>query len=268
MRLTPLAPGGLPRALALSTLVGWNQNEADWRVFLERGQVMALDDGEAELAASVATLSYGPVAWISMVLVRPDRRRQGLAREAMEWAVASLRAAGAICIALDATPDGQPAYRRLGFRDVWGFSRWSVPPLPAIAGVREMTEADFPAILALDQASFGADRAWLLRRMADRHPAFVLEEGGRVVAAVLGRDGTRWNQAGPLWAREAAHAQALLAAALPGGGVADLRDDAPLFSWLEEELGARMRPFSRMVLDGTLPGEPAGCMAVLGPEFG
>lgn len=268
MRLSPLAPAALPRALALSTLVGWNQTEDDWGVFLDHGQVMALDDGEAELAASVATLSYGPVAWISMVLVRPDRRRQGLAREAMEWAVASLRAAGAGCIALDATPDGQPVYRRLGFSDVWGFSRWNVPPLPVAPGVRAMTEDDLPAILALDEACFGADRGWLLRRMARRHPGFVLEEGGRVVAAALGRDGTRWNQAGPIWAREAGHAQALLAAALPRGGVADLRDDAPILAWLEEELGARMRPFSRMVLDGVLPGGAPGGMAVMGPEFG
>ena len=268
MRLTPLTAQALPRAVALSSLIGWNQTEDDWRAFLERGQVMMLDDGEAELAASVATLCYGPVAWISMLLVRPDLRCQGLARAGMEWAVASLRQAGAGCIALDATPDGQAVYRRMGFRDVWGFSRWNVPPLPPMPGVREMTEADFPALLALDAACFGADRAWLLRRMADRHPGFVLEEAGRVVAAILWRDGMRWTQAGPLWAREAAHAQALLAAALPRGGVADLRDDAPIFGWLEGELGARMRPFSRMALDGALPGDAAGCMGVLGHEFG
>ncbi|NDG49741.1 MAG: GNAT family N-acetyltransferase, partial [Rhodospirillales bacterium] len=93
MQLTPLPPTALPRALALSSLIGWNQTMADWQVFAEHGAVMACDDGEPELAATVATLHYGPVAWISMVLVRPDLRRQGLARKAIEWAVASLRAA-------------------------------------------------------------------------------------------------------------------------------------------------------------------------------
>ena len=263
--LAPLTPAQLPRALALSTLVGWNQTAADWRVFLDRGQVMGLDDGEPELAASVATLHYGAVAWISMVLVRPDQRRRGLARAAMQWAIASLRQAGAGCIALDATPDGRQVYRQLGFSDAWGFSRWSVPPLPPLPGTRRMMAADWPAVLALDAAAFGADRAWLLGAL----PAgFVVEEGGRVVAAALRREGTRWPQAGPIFAREARHGQALLAAVLPGGGIADLRDDVPFLPWLEEELGARLRRFTRMVLDGALPGDVGGCMAVLGPEFG
>jgi GNAT superfamily N-acetyltransferase len=264
VRLTALPPEALPRALAISTLIGWNQTAADWRVFLEHGRVMALDDGEPEMAATVATLDYGPVAWVSMVLVRPDRRRQGLARAAMQWAVASLREEGARCIALDATPDGREVYRRLGFADGWGFTRWNIPPLPPMPGPRPMTEADLPAVLALDMAAFGADRAWLL---AGR-PGFVIEEGGRIVAAVMLRDGTRWPHAGPLWAREPRHAQALLAAALPGGGIADLRDGLAILPWLEEELGAPMRPFTRMVLDGALPAAGEGCMAVLGPEFG
>lgn len=269
MRLTALRPEALPRALALSTLVGWNQTAADWRIFAEHGAVMALDDGQPELAATIATLHYGPVAWIGMVLVRPDLRRQGLAREAMGWAMASLRAAGAACIALDATPDGREVYRRLGFADAWGFSRWHIPPLPAMPGPRPMTEADIPAVLALDKGSFGADRAWLLRYLLTRRPGFVVEEAGRIVAAVLGRDGTRWDQAGPLWAQQPHHAQALLAACLPGGGIADLLDGLPFLPWLEAELAAPMRPFTRMVLDGALPpaGE-AGCVGVLGPEFG
>lgn len=268
MQLTPLPPTALPRALALSSLIGWNQTLADWQVFAEHGAVMACDDGEPELAATVATLHYGPVAWISMVLVRPDLRRQGLARKAMEWAVASLRAAGTSSIALDATPDGREVYRRMGFADAWGFSRWHIPPLPRPTGPRPMTEADIPAVLALDAQHFGANRAWLLRQMLTRSPGWVIEEGGRIVAAVLGRDGTRWRQAGPLWAEAAPQAQALLAAALPDGGIADLRDGQAFLPWLEAELAAPMRPFTRMVLGEPLPPMGPACVAVLGPEFG
>src|SRR4051794_12362256 len=101
---TPLAEPRLSAAAALSALIGWNQTEADWRIFQRHGQVRALDDGGAALAATAAILPYGPaVAWISMVLVRPDRRRQGLATALMRWAVG---AAGTPCIALDATPAG------------------------------------------------------------------------------------------------------------------------------------------------------------------
>ena len=88
------------------------------------------------------------------------------------------------------------------------------------------------------------------------------------VAAVLRRDGTRWRQAGPLWAEAAPQAQALLAAALPEGGIADLRDGQAFLPWLEAELAAPMRPFTRMVLGEPLPPIGPTCVAVLGPEFG
>ena len=134
----PMTEAALPRAAALSALIGWNQTAADWCVFLRHGAVRMLDDGEGQaLAATAATLPHGPgLAWISMVLVRPDMRRRGLATALMRWAVESLRAAEVPCIALDATPAGREVYRRLGFRDLWGFERWALPGhLAAPAGV-------------------------------------------------------------------------------------------------------------------------------------
>ena len=119
----------LQRALpqhALSRLVGWNQVARDWALFLAEGEGRALDDGRDALAATAVVIRYGAdLAWISMVLVRPDMRRQGHATALMRWAVEAL--AGTRCAALDATPAGREVYRRLGFRDLWGFARWSVP---------------------------------------------------------------------------------------------------------------------------------------------
>jgi len=40
VRLTPLSPAALPRALALSSLIGWNQTLADWQVSLSLGAVL------------------------------------------------------------------------------------------------------------------------------------------------------------------------------------------------------------------------------------
>ncbi|WP_270939138.1 GNAT family N-acetyltransferase, partial [Falsiroseomonas oryzae] len=135
MQPRPLTEADLPRAAALSRLAGWNQAETDWRVFLQDGAVRALDDGDQDcLAATAAVLPFGPdLAWISMVLVRPDRRRQGLASELMRWAIARLD--GTRCVALDATPDGRAVYRRLGFADVFGFTRWRLPAAPAAPAV-------------------------------------------------------------------------------------------------------------------------------------
>lgn len=277
----PLAEADLPRAAALSALIGWNQTEADWRLFARHGAVRALDDGEARaLAATAATLPYGTeVAWVSMVLVRPDRRRQGLATALMRWAVESLRAASVPSIALDATPAGREVYRRLGFRDLWGFARWAMPPaLPGESGIpvrRLRGGADWSALLALDAAAFGAPREFLLRDFAARCPdaALVVDApDGGLAGALLARDGVRGPQLGPLYAAEAATARALLAAGLAAcpGAVLDLRGDDPfgLGAWLARHGGAVQRPFTRMALGADPPGDPARLLAVAGPEFG
>ena len=265
MRLRRPAPGDLPRALALSTLAGWNQTALDWQAFARHGSLRLRDDGGAALAATIATLPFGPVTWISMVLVRPELRRQGLASGMLRWALRSLR--GTACLALDATPEGRAVYARMGFRDVWGFSRWQVPRLPAMPGARPMTEADWPGVVALDAAAFGAGRGWLLDAICQR-PGFVVEKGGLIIGAILCRDGARAPHAGPLLAREPGIGMALLAAALPEGGLVDLRDTAAMAGWLRAHGGAPLRGFSRMVRGADLPGDASGCMAVLGPEFG
>jgi len=269
---TPLPPAALPRAAALSALIGWNQTAEDWRIFAEHGAVRVLEDGDpAVLAATAAVLPYGArVAWISMVLVRPDRRRERLATALMRWAVEHLQAASTPSIALDATPAGQPVYAKLGFRDLWGFRRWALPAaLPAEPGLapRPLAEIDWPEVLARDLAGFGAPREALLQSLTARAPAFILPGRG----VLLARDGVRGPQLGPLHAEDAAAARALLAAgaaALPGA-VLDLRDGAlGLDDWLAAAGGQVQRPFTRMALGEDPPGDPARIIAVAGPEFG
>lgn len=273
--LLPLDERDLARAAALSALIGWNQTVSDWQLFQRHGSVRALDDGDpAALAGTAATLAYGPdLAWVSMVLVRPDRRRQGLATALMRWAVENLRAAGIACIALDATPAGREVYRRLGFRDAWAFARWQVPPgLPPEPGVpvRPLAAADWPAVLALDASVFGAPRAFLLRSLVGRAPGFVVaDDHGGLRGMLLARDGLRGPQLGPLFAADAATARALLAAAaaaLPGA-VIDLRNTG-VARWLAGRGGDLLRPFTRMTLGVPLPGDTPRCIAVAGPEFG
>lgn len=268
-----LTDADLWRAATLSALVGWNQNEADWRVFLRDGAVQGLDDGHPEtLAATAATLPYGPdLAWISMVLVRPDRRREGLATALMRWAIAQLE--GTRCVALDATPAGREVYRRLGFRGVFGFARWRLeaPPAAPPAALRPVSEADWPALLALDAEAFGAGRAALLRGFAARLPeaAWVAQDGS---GFVLGRDGLNAPQIGPVVAQDAGTALALVATASRAVGRPALLDLPESHATLAQALqvsGARMlRPFTRMVRGGDLPGLPHRLFAMGGPEFG
>lgn len=265
-------PEDLPRAAALSACIGWNQVQADWAFFLEHGAVRVLEDGAQDaFAASAALLPFGPdLAWISMVLVRPDQRRRGLARALLRWA---MDARPGLVLALDATPAGRQVYGPLGFADVFGFTRWLLPAAlqTGSIAVRPMQAPDWPAVLAQDLAAFGAPRAALLRSFAGRLPgAAWVAPGGFVLA----RDGLRTPQIGPLVAPDAATALALLAAArnaLDGPVVLDVPDDATGFvAGLLAAGGISQRPFTRMAL-GALPppGMQAGENFVLaGPEFG
>lgn len=270
MRARPLAEADLPRAAALSALVGWNQVEADWRVFLRDGAVTALDDGDPTcLAATAAVLPFGAdLAWISMVLVRPDHRRAGHATALMRWAMQGL--AGTRCIALDATPAGREVYRRLGFEDVLDFARWRLDaPLPAPRiGVRPLRDDDWPLLLARDAAAFGGDRAMLLRGFAQRLPeaAWIAEDGS---GFALGRDGLRAPQIGPVVAADAATALELVAAARNRLGTPVLLDAAPALDGALSAAGAhRLRPFTRMALGAPPSGNVAQLLVMGGPEFG
>jgi ribosomal protein S18 acetylase RimI-like enzyme len=275
--LRRLAEADLPRAAALSAAVGWNQAAADWGLFLRQGEARCLDDGGDALAGTAAVLPFGSeLAWISMVIVRPDRRRQGLATALMRWAMERL--ATTPCVALDATPAGREVYSRLGFLERWSFARWALPdtlPMPESAPrIRPLAEADWPALLALDARGFGADRAALLKHLANRLPAAALaaENGdGHPIGFALARDGLRAPQIGPVVAETPEAAASLIAAALPAAprAVLDLADHATaLGAYLSRHGATPERPFVRMTLGAPPPGDARLLHAMAGPEFG
>src|SRR5262249_4260446 len=101
----------------------WNQLAADWRIFIECGRLYAVHGEAGRIVATTATLPYGGrFSWISMVLVGGEHRRRGLATMLLRQAMADMAAAKLVPV-LDATPDGRPVYRKLGFEGPWGFPR-------------------------------------------------------------------------------------------------------------------------------------------------
>ncbi len=284
--LRPLTTADPGAALRLSSSAQWNQNLADWEMMLRLGQGWGIDDSEtpdrpAQLAASVVVLPYGErFAWVSMVLVLPTFRRRGHAQRLLRHALAHLAAQdrGAL---LDATPAGHAVYRQEGFADAQGLARYRRDqggPLrqrPAAAPTRALEEADWPAIEAMDSAAFGASRLPLLQALVQRWPqaARVVEEGGRIRAFVLGRDGREARHIGPLLAENQAMAKALLHDVLERCDAAvyvDLHDrQRGLLPWLQDQGFGFQRPFTRMMygLD-TIPGDPSHIVLAAGPELG
>jgi GNAT superfamily N-acetyltransferase len=277
----------IPAGLALCRASRWNQTDADWRTFLgdaPHGAVVA--DEEGRVIGSAATMPYGPFTWVSMVLVDPAARGRGVGTALLEH-VLTLVPAGSVA-RLDATPLGEPLYRKLGFTPDCCLSRWfrdpdaatSVASTPATTHVpgrlRPFAEVDRAAIREIDAAVFGASRASLLDRLAAEAPelAWVCEQGSWIRGYVLGRRGHVRDHIGPLVADSVAAATQLLDACLstqPARGVVIDAPDAHV-SWRDALLVrgfAIERPFFRMSRGPLVtPGDPSRVFAITGPEFG
>ena len=280
--VSPLTSADIDGALGLVLESGWNQVAADWQLFLSHGHALKVPASDGGIAATAATLPYSSgFAWISMVLVRGDHRRRGIATDLLNECVDRVRAAGLVPV-LDATPAGREVYRQLGFEDGWPITRWrrqarAMLPAAGVEGttVRALTEADWPQIAQLDREAFGADRQWLLRRLADRSRGFacVAEEQGKVRGYLLGRDGRVATQAGPIVADCEQAARALLAyavARIEGQVIVDALDRHASFAQLLAAAGFTVeRGYTRMALGAPASsGDPARVVAIAGPELG
>ena len=275
-----MTPGDIAAGLRLCRASHWNQTEQDWRFFLTavaQGALVAEEGGE-RVIGTIATLPYGPFTWISMVLVDPAARGKGVGTTLLHRGLEL--AGGDATVRLDATPSGEPIYRKLGFASEYRLARWCLdvkpPPIARPVSTRPFAPADWPAILEMDQSAFGASRIGLLRRLADEAPEYarVISRGRTVQGYLFGRHGHNREHLGPLIADGPDTALALLESVLteqPSGrfylDVPDQRQD-----WQDTlaRLGfAIERPFLRMHR-GPLrrPGQPDALYAIAGPEFG
>jgi GNAT superfamily N-acetyltransferase len=279
LALVALTPADVDGGLALSGGAGWNQTADDWALFIEQGHAIGFrTTASGELIATAASIIYsGGLGWISMVLVAHDWRHRGLASLLLEACIKRLQLAHLTPV-LDATPAGEPVYRHLGFRAGFELERWqgvvagNMPAPPDAAGVRPAGAADLDAIAALDQGANGIGRRALLQNIFARHDtqAWMPRDGSGFLMA---RSGRRATQLGPLVARDAAGAIALLAAALHAI-VGPIFLDVPkrwpeLASWLEQVSFVRQRRYVRMSL-GSAAALACGdrTFVLAGPEFG
>ena len=217
-----LSPSDIPAAMKLKNMAGWNQTESDWRRLLEAEPVgcFAASAGE-RVIATTTVITYGKaLAWIGMVLVDPEYRRRGIATSLMRRALGYLRGLEVRTVKLDATPAGRKVYEGLGFQEESLVERWQGRIRPVIAPaaesltVREAIDEQGAAdIISLDGEAFGADRSRLLRSLLAESivsPLTVLAAGGEVRGYALAREGTNACYLGPIVARDANAASALL----------------------------------------------------------
>jgi len=269
----------LDHAAALVAEAGWNQTEADWRIFLDFGTVYAMR-AAGKVIATAATLPYGGrFGWISMVLIAGAYRRQGLATRLMERCIADLTAANMVPI-LDATPAGRAVYLGLGFEDSWPFQRMLLKErAQSVSGsaiqIESVTDGDWQSLCAYDAQYFGADRSAVLSRLRGRLPEAeaLLRRNGKIAGFLLGRSGRRAAQIGPLVADDDEAASQLLHHAVNRVAAPvyiDVMDDKErLLAQLAAAGFTHERPYTRMMLRRNESFQDlARTFAVAGPELG
>ncbi|WP_274425287.1 GNAT family N-acetyltransferase [Chelativorans sp. YIM 93263] len=272
-----LNPAHLPDLMALSREAGWNQCEEDWRLFLSEGAVFGIVDA-GRVVGSAAIMPYGKdLAWIGMVLVLKSHRRRGIATRLLKACLDEIDRQNRTAF-LDATPEGEPVYRALGFEGDLRITRWQGQASkggssPASRHNSEAMNTDhLEEALALDLATLGVRRNALLSSFARRLP-----EAARVPAkgrgAIFGRDGDLACQIGPLFAEDEDVASELLSdvlAALKGRVFIDVIDGrTKVVKALEDQGFVPQRPFLRMSRGVHKPSNDISRLfAIAGPEFG
>jgi GNAT superfamily N-acetyltransferase len=274
----------LPGADVLRRLVGWNQTAEDWRHLLglePRGCFVAVI--AEQVVGTVMTTCYGlTLAWIGMMLVHPEHRRQGIASHLMARALGYLQGKGIQCVKLDATPQGRPLYEKLGFQFESELNRWQRPAQignmeceTRHSGTRKLREQDWVAIGEIDAAAFGVSRHDLLRGLASRsREILVWPRQGQVGGWGMLRAGSNADYIGPVACLDREGAIELVFDLLRVANDRTVFWDVP--EWNEhakevaQEFGFEpVRPLVRMRKGGDCPAtNPGALFAIADPAVG
>jgi GNAT superfamily N-acetyltransferase len=278
MTIRAMTAADIPAGMRLCEAAGWNQLEPDWAIFLHTPRCGAfLAESEGRVFGTVAYLRYGSFGWIAMMLVDPAERRSGIGSRLMEAVVGEL--ADCDSVGLDATPLGEPLYRRFGLVNQSQLIRakTTVEAARFQAGGRAhaMSVHELARVLARDRDVFGADLVYLLRSLFERAPecAWVVMDAESVRGYCFGRPGRLYHQLGPVVAQDRDAARELVAQCLDGKDGRRFAIDVPLadpewLQWLTSAGFEVERPFERMFREGGAhPGLTAFQYAIAGPEF-
>jgi len=270
--LRAMCEADIPHVETIRHLVGWNQTGADWRRLLALAPdgCFVAEVAGVPVGTATTTRYAAGLAWIGMLLVHPDHRRRGIGGGLLQHVIGYLQEAGVGCIALDATPAGQPLYAGAGFVPVWKLARWQgdLPadlPVPGI--LAEIPDGAWPGLVDLDRRAFGSARPELLRALAAQSSrvALAVDGAGGLRGFGMLRQGTRAWMLGPLAASDVESAAHLLAALCAGLSPQPLFWDIPepnqVAAHLAQSLGfARQRTLTRMAWGAAYPAHDPGLL--------
>ncbi|MBY5393535.1 GNAT family N-acetyltransferase [Rhizobium leguminosarum] len=238
IEIVPFGPDHLEAAVALSRQAGWPHRTEDWQLALALSDGMvAVEDGKV-VGTVLVTPYKEDCATINMVIVDETMRGRGLGRKLMD---AALLIAGDRPLRLVATTAGLPLYQKLGFHETGTVAQHQglAGDIAASAETQAATDADLPAIVALDRLAFGADREGLLSYFAGIGAFAVLRSDGHVSGFACLRPFGRGEVIGPVVAADLGQARKLIEhfiARRPGRFLrVDTTAETGLSPWLVEQ---------------------------------
>ncbi len=263
-----LQTADLAAAVELSTIAGWNQTEDDWRMLMDLAPDGCFGiEASGVLVATTTLLSYGrQLAWIGMVLTKPECRGRGFARTLVRHAIGSADFRGIKTLKLDATEQGQRLYENLGFHAEGSVERWSRAGISNSCVPGGTFRIDQQ--VGSDLAAFGTDRSIMLETLGTRSQVHIGNN-----AYLFVRTGRTTAYLGPCVGSDPVSTQALITSTLKA-------HSSVAWSWdlfphnrdavvLASELGfTRRRVLTRMSRGETLRGRDEMVYAIAGFELG
>lgn len=238
IEIVPFGPDHLEAAVALSRQAGWPHRTEDWQLALALSDGMvAVEDGRV-VGTVLVTPYKRDCATINMVIVDETMRGKGLGRKLMD---AALLAAGDRPLRLVATTAGLPLYQKLGFHETGTVAQHQglAGEIAAPAETEAATDADLPAIAALDRLAFGADREGLLSYFTGIGEFAVIRRDGHSSGFACLRPFGRGEVIGPVVAADLGQARKLIEhfiARRPGRFLrVDTTAETGLSPWLAEQ---------------------------------
>jgi GNAT superfamily N-acetyltransferase len=212
-----LTEADIPSAMKLKESAGWNQTENDWRSLLKLEPLGCFGaELDGELVGTTTTTTYeDELAWIGMVLVQPERRRQGIAKRLMTTALEYLKDRVAT-VKLDATPAGKFVYEGFGFKTEGLIERWTRNADfhdASCDGVTILDNETLRELIALDRDVFKANRSKLIEMLVANSsavPVVKRTEDGSLSGYAFSRRGSKADYVGPVISQDASQVRTLL----------------------------------------------------------
>ncbi len=259
-RLRPMTEDDVQAVHGLSRRVHWPHRPEEWSFNYKLGRgIVAERDG-----VTVGTTMWWPygsdAAALGMVIVDPAHQGEGIGRALMTAALGELDGRA---VMVNATADGLPLYRSLGFQPIGEIQQhqgaaFAVPVAPLGPGerIRPIGRGDGAVLAALDRAATGLSRDRLVAALLDQAEGVVLDRDGEAIGFALYRRFGQGHLIGPVSAPKIEGAKALIShwmASNPGMFIrVDVLGDSFLSPWLDELGLAGVGPVTTMVR-GTPP---------------